>query len=524
MSMRSRLFLVLAILGTSVVTGGWLLGRGMRSADAVPYSRAKLFDQVLTHIERYYVDSVRPPDLYEKALVGMLGELGDPHSLYLKPDRLRRLNESTTGIYTGLGVQIDVRDGWPTVIAPIPGGPAERAGLQTGDRIVEAAGKPTNGLTVDEIRSILRGPVGSRLALVVERPGTSSRIPVSLTRGEIHRRAVRRTALLANGVGYVEVKIFNDSTELELSRAIDSLSRVGMRSLVLDLRGNPGGLLAQGVSVSDLFLDAGRTIVSMRGRIPEANRSFSDASSQRWPSLPLAVLIDDGSASAAEIVAGALQDHDRAVLVGRTSYGKGSAQSLYPTTTGGALKLTTARWYTPAGRSIDRVRPTQDDDAPVDQSKRAEFKTDGGRTVYGGGGITPDVVVGDTVLSPEELALQSALGTRIPAFRDALTAYAISLKGAGTVRRTDFEVTPQMLDGLWRLMQQRGFAFERSIFDGARRLVSRLLARDVARYVFGPAAEAARTIADDEVIQSAAALAAGVQSQSELLERASQRK
>ena len=519
--MRSRLFVVLAILGTSIVTGGWLLGRGMRSADANPYAGAKLFDQVVSHIERYYVDSVPPGEIFDKSLVGMLEELGDPHSLYLTPDRLKRLNESTTGIYTGLGVQFDLRDGWPTVIAPLTGGPAERAGLQTGDRIVEIGGKPTKGLTLDEIRVLLRGPVGTSLQVAIERAGASSRIPVSLVRGEIHRRAVRKSALLAGGVGYIEVKIFNDSTALELARNIDSLSNAGMRSLVLDLRGNPGGLLAQGVSVSDLFLDQGKTIVSMRGRIPEANRSFADGTKQRWPSLPLAVLIDDGSASASEIVAGALQDHDRAVLLGTTSYGKGSAQSLYPTTTGGALKLTTARWYTPAGRSIDRPRtPREDDDPDGDKAKREKFRTDAGRTVYGGGGITPDVSVGDTALAPEELALQSALGTRIPDFRDALTAYAISLKGAGTIRRPDFEVTPEMLDGLWRLMQQRGFTFDRSIYDGARRLVSVLLARDVARYVFGPAAAAERAIADDQVIQTAVTMATGVTSQGELLERA----
>ena len=313
--MRSRLFVVMAVLGSSLLFGGWLLRRGLSSSTSGPVDGERLFDQVVTHVRRYYVDSVSTPDLFDKALTGMMEELGDPHSLYLKPDRLKRLNEVTTGNYTGLGVQVDIRDNWPTVLAPLPGGPAERAGLQSGDRIVELSGKSTRGLTIDEIRGVLRGPVGSSLEIVIERAGAPSPIPVRLTRGEIHRRAVRRSALLADGVGYIDVKVFSDSTQLEVSRAIDSLSQAGMTSLILDLRGNLGGLLSQGVGVADLFLDKGMQIVRIKGRIPEANATFSDETPQRWPKLPLVVLVDDGSASASEIVAGALQDHDRAVLV-----------------------------------------------------------------------------------------------------------------------------------------------------------------------------------------------------------------
>lgn len=521
MSSRSRFVVVLFVVAVSVFSGGWLLGRGMQGGET-PYARERLFNDVFEHVQRLYVDSLAPTDLYEKAMSGMLDELGDPHTLYLKPDRLRRLNESTTGNYTGLGLQVDVRDGWPTVLAPLPGGPAERAGLKSGDRIIEVASKSTKGLTTDEMRLLLRGPVGTELSIVVERPGVSDRLPLVVTRGEIHRRAVRRSALLQSGVGYVDVKVFSDSTEVELSRAIDSLSKAGMQSLVLDLRANPGGLLSQGVGVSDLFLEPNEDIVRIKGRIPEANKTFADTAAQTWPKLPLVVLIDEGSASAAEIVAGALQDHDRAVIIGRTSYGKGSAQSLYTTNSGGALKLTTARWYTPSGRSIDRTHTAHDDAVaePRKGENRPRFKTDHGRVVLGGGGITPDVMAGDTALSPQELALQTALGGKIPQFRDALTAFAITQKTSGAIRSPEFVVTPQMLDAFWSTLRARGVLLDKGVYDAASPLVSRLVGREIARFVFGAAAEARRSIDEDEVIQVAVRLAAGAKSPDELLKRA----
>ncbi len=520
--MRSRLLVVMSVLGSSLLFGGWLLSRGM--ARQVGLSGEQLFDEVVSHVQRFYVDSVSQPELFEKALTGMLDELGDPHTLYLDPDRLKRLTETTSGNYTGLGVQIDVRDGWPTVLAPLPGGPAERAGLQSGDRMVELAGKPTRGLTGEEVRALLRGRIGSSVDAMIERPGVQAPFLVRLTRGEIHRRAVRRSALLADGVGYIDVKVFSDSTQLEVSRTIDSLSRAGMTSLILDLRGNLGGLLAQGVGVADLFLDPGQDIVQIKGRIPEANATLTDQEPQRWPSLPLVVLVDDGSASASEIVAGALQDHDRALVVGRTTFGKGSAQSVFPTAAGGALKLTTAKWFTPSGRSIDR-RAHAATDQPADDSGDGtpSFRTEGGREIRGGGGITPDVMAGDTVQSPQELALARALGNRVPQFRDALTGYAIGVKATSAPASPTFQVTAAMRDGLWAVMRQRGFDFDRSVYDDAAPIVSHLIGREVARYAFGAAGEAERSIADDDVISVAESLLAGAKTPADVLAKVASR-
>jgi len=332
--------------------------------------------------------------------------------------------------------------------------------------------------------------------------------------------------MLPDGVGYVDLDVFSDSTEKELARSIDSLSKVGMRSLVLDLRANPGGLLTQGVGVSDLFLDRGQEIVTMKGRVREANRTFVDGYAQRWPDLPIVVLVDEYAASASEIVAGALQDHDRAVVVGHTSYGKGSAQTLYPITGGSALKLTTAKWFTPVGRSISKPTTSANDEneagspaTPTPDAEREQFKTDGGRTVYGGGGITPDIVAGDTTLSPQELAFANAVGRKGPQFRDAITDYAMSLKGAGTVTSPDFVVTDEMRNEVWQRMRQRGVDIDRATYDAASPLVSRYITYDVARYVFGRAVEQRRFVLDEVEVQKALELLRGVKTQKELLAR-----
>jgi len=529
--MRSRAIVVMAVLSAALITGGGLVQSGI-AGGPVPVQGARLFEQVMTRVAREYVDTVSVQGLYRKAVDGMLLQLHDPHTVYLSEERLNRLNESTSGNYGGLGIQMDVRDGWITIIAPLPGSPAERAGIQTADRIVEVNGRSTRGWTQDEATKALRGNPGSTVKLVVERPGVEKRIPFELSRRRIHARAVQRVAMLRPGVGYLDVNIFSDSTAGEVTQGVDSLVRSGARSLVLDLRGNPGGLLDQGVSVSDLFLDANQEIVSMRGRTEDANRTFTDKSPQRWPKLSLVVLVDGASASAAEIVAGALQDHDRAVLVGDLTYGKGSAQTVFPVAPSGALKLTTALWYTPVGRSINkrpRAGADDEDDATepaadsVPRGERERFRTDGGRTVYGGGAITPDLTVRDTLTPAAALALQQTLGDQLPKFRDALTDFALSLKGSRSVTSPDFTVTPAMREELYRRTTQRGVTVPAAAFETHAAVVDRLLANEIARYVFGLDAEFLRSSRDDRVVAEALALLAGEPPRAELLRRATER-
>src|SRR6476646_8144666 len=384
-STRARTAIVSGTLLGALVTGGWLLQHGSRTGTFTAYEGAQLFDNVFRRVQNEYVDTVSDSALYQKSVDGMLYELRDPYSTFLPPDRFARLNETTTGNYAGLGLETDLRDGWLIVVAPLPGGPAERAGLQPGDRITEIMGKPAKGWTSEEASKALRGKPGTPVTLKIERPGVTTPIEVKLVRSTIHQSAVRRASLLGDGVGYIDLKAFSDSTAKELNGAITNLLAHGMKTLVLDLRTNPGGLLNQGVKVSDLFLNPGQKIVSMRGRLPEANREYADTAVQRWPNLPLIVLVDRRSASAAEIVAGALQDHDRALIVGTPTYGKGSAQSVVSFGDQGGLKLTTARWFTPVGRSITRPRPSDDESGDPPPVQRERFRTDAGRVVYGGG-------------------------------------------------------------------------------------------------------------------------------------------
>jgi carboxyl-terminal processing protease len=324
------------------------------------------------------------------------------------------------------------------VVASLPGTPAARAGIVTGDRIVEIEGKTTVGLTADEAQRALRGPAGSKVKLSVDRPGLATRLPFTLTRAEIDVNPVQHALLLRDSVGYVDLSVFSTDAARKLSRAVDSLRSAGARALVLDLRGDPGGLLDQGVDVADLFLNPGQRIVSTRGRSAEESQTYSDSVPQKYAGMPLVVLTDSGTASASEIVAGALQDHDRALVVGTTTYGKGSAQRVFQLDEG-ALKLTTARWYTPSGRSIDRPgRPVDEDAAAVaprdTAAPRPKFRTDAGRTVLGGGGIVPDVVVARRVAGRSDSSAsraQEPMGSRADVERallgDATVQKALSL-------------------------------------------------------------------------------------------------
>jgi carboxyl-terminal processing protease len=510
--------IVTAAAGLALATGGWLLQREAEPGGGSVYQQARLFEDVLAHVADFYVDSIDERRLYQMAIDGMLDQLHDPYSVFLKRDDFRALNEATTGNYGGLGIQIDVRDGWITVVAPLPDTPAERAGIQSGDQIVALDGRSTEGWKNDQAVKELRGEPGSVIELKVRRVGVDQPLAFKLTRATIHIRSVQVSMMLDDKVGYILLTPVSETSAQELTDAVNTLNQKGMKSLVLDLRGNPGGLLDQGVAVSELFLDPGQEVVETRGRAPNTSRTYRDSKPQPWPGLPIVVLVNGFSASAAEIITGALQDHDRAVVVGTPTFGKGLVQSLWQLTPETALKLTTARWYTPSGRTIQRK--SKDEDDQLAQAQAAElghdttkvdsslvFHTDHGRPLVGGGGIRPDLFVAPDTFTTAERSFVKSLGNKIPIYQDVRTAYALEVKTSGRFKTPDFVVTPDMADEVIRRLRTRGVAVPDSVVAGGRAIITQDLGYEVARYVFGRPAEVRRQREEDRQVRAALALA-----------------
>src|SRR5690606_14763525 len=427
-------------------SGGWLLQQGVSSERNV-YATAQLFEDVLRHVSARFVDEKSSGELYRMAIDGMLEELGDPHSVFMTADDYERLRVQTQGEYGGIGIQIAKRNGWITVLSPLPGTPGERAGLRAGDAIIEFEGESTRDWTEDEAVAHLRGPRGSQVNITIARPGVDEPIPFTITRDEIHIQSVTTSYMLPGSVGYLELSVFSEDSEREVREALDRLLAEGATGVILDMRQNPGGLLDAGIAVSDLFLDRGLLIAETKGRDPRQSRRAYAATPDAYPNLPIVVLVGPSSASATEIVAGALQDHDRALVLGRTTYGKGSVQSLFQLPGQNWLKLTTARWYTPVGRSIQgpygidaETAMMVDSLAPDSVGNRPEYRTDSGRVVYGGGGITPDIIVNPDTLTLDEQNYLRALQPHGSKYFETRFTWAVNFAKSQPNLSRDFQV------------------------------------------------------------------------------------
>jgi carboxyl-terminal processing protease len=507
----------------AVVSGGWLLQRGVAQQTGV-FQQARLFDEVVQYISTRYVDEHPNSELYKLAIEGLIRELGDPHTSFMSAEDFNNLRIQTTGEYGGLGVEIDQRDGWVTVISVLPGTPAESAGLLPGDRIIEVEGQSGKGWTSDDAVKVLRGPKGQPVNIRIARVGVDEPIPFKIVRDAIHINSVPYAFMLGDGVGYVRLRVFSESATEEIRTALDRLRAEGMQRLILDLRENPGGLLDQGIAVSDLFLKKGDPISETRARAPEPNQVFRATSGEQYPGIPMAVLVDEYSASASEIVAGALQDNDRALVLGTPSFGKGSVQTLLPLSGGNFLKMTTGRWYTPVGRSIQKEKqrngepgalledePIAEDGTPVttgaaDTVKRQAFRTAGGRTVYGGGGIVPDLIIRPDTLTTAEQAFFKAASKGGATFTNVVYRYALEYARQNPNLRPDFVVTPAMRQELLTRLHADGLEVEASQYEAARRIIDRNLGYQIALNKFGREVAARRDNASDSVITRAAEL------------------
>lgn len=348
---KSSLFLVTFILAL-MLNASFANTEETNQADTLPLDELRTFTEVFAKVKNDYVETVDDRQLIENAIRGMLEGL-DPHSAYLDEDEYKELQEGTTGEFGGLGIEVGMEDGFVKVISPIDDTPASRAGIQAGDLIIRLGGKSVKGMSLNEAVTLMRGKPGSELVLTVVREGEEKPLDISIIRDVITVKSVKGR-MLEPGYGYVRVSNFQSHTAEDLRKQIVELQQENKKDLVgliLDLRNNPGGILNAAVGVSDLFLDSG-LIVYTEGRIKDSQLKFTAKPSDMLSNAPIIVLVNGGSASASEIVAGALQDHDRAIIMGEKTFGKGSVQTILPMNDAAALKLTTARYYTPSGRSI----------------------------------------------------------------------------------------------------------------------------------------------------------------------------
>ncbi len=413
-----------------------------------PYASLEVFFQVLQITRTHYVRDVDLNDMLENAMNAMLQKL-DPYSMYMNPKSYKDLYISMEGEFGGLGVQIGITDGWLTVISPMEGTPAAAMGLQSGDYIVKIEDESTEGITIEEAVSKLRGEPGTNVTITIARRGMDKPFDVTITRDIIKLNAVSYASKLTPEIGYINFIKFSRTARQEVEQAIDSLfTHEGVKKIILDIRRNSGGYLYEGVEVSDLFLSPNKEVVQTRGRNPQSFKVYRTHEDKFIGDYPLVVLTDRGSASAAEILAGALQDWERCIIIGDTTFGKGCVQTVYPLPDSARLKLTSAYWYTPSGRCIDKYRTTLKDDEGNKKDEQLTFNTLGprARPLYGGGAIVPDVYI------PYEK--MDTLVTRFRINRVFFTYAADYIAKHPNITR-DFTVTDEMLNGLKELARKQ---------------------------------------------------------------------
>jgi len=350
------------VLLLTVFTSGIMVGKGLRdafSAEAETYEELKIFAEVLSLIQKNYVEESKSKDLVYGAIRGMLNTL-DPHSAFMSPEMYKEMQVDTKGEFGGLGIQIGIKDNRLTVIAPIEGTPADRAGIKSGDVIVKVDDDTTKDMTLMEAVEKMRGPKGTPVKLTVQREGAEEPLVFDLVREVIKIDSVK-SKMLDDHIAYVRLSQFQEMSSKDLSSALKKLKDAKMQSIILDLRNNPGGLLTSAIETTELFIPPGKVVVSIKGRDPKKDKDeYLSSNKNPYENYPMIVLVNEGSASASEIVSGALQDWGRAIILGTQTFGKGSVQTILQLSDGSGLRLTTAKYYTPKGRSIQNIGITPD--------------------------------------------------------------------------------------------------------------------------------------------------------------------
>ena len=485
MSSRVRPFIVIpAVILLSALVGGFY-GPKVTAENEVGSSEIQnslqTITKVLQTVEDNYADPVDAEKaIYNGAIPGMLRSL-DPHSNFFDPKSFALLREEQRGRYYGVGMTVTPRNGKTIVLAPFVNSPAYKAGLRPGDVIAKVNDTSTDGLNTTEVAELLKGPKGTTVRIQVTREGSADPLNFVIVRDEIPRSSIEHSFFIAPNIGYLRISSFNETTSQELRDKLRELNPSTLKGLVLDLRNNPGGLLAEGVNVSDMFLEKGQLIVSHRGRSSREKRYVATRGNRGY-NFPLVVLINRFSASAAEIVSGAIQDHDRGLIVGESSFGKGLVQTVYPLSENSGLALTTAKYYTPSGRLIQReysgvsLYDYYYHKENVDPSHAEVKSTDAGRTVYGGGGITPDVEVLPEKLNPFQENL-----IRKYIFFNFTKRY---LAENGTISR-NFEVNDAVLERFRKFLREQGVSFQESEITANLDYVRNTIKMELYLTVFG---------------------------------------
>jgi carboxyl-terminal processing protease len=421
------------------------------------YSYVQLMDAVAWSIDSKYMEPVDRKELIYSGIRGMLETL-DPFSVMQEKKEYNQLMEMTQGKYEGLGMMIDLRDEIITVVSPIEGTPAQKKGVRAGDKILEIDGKSTKGMSTEDASKLMRGSAGTKVVLKIKREGLAEILEYELERAVIQLKNVPYYGVLDNNIGYIRLSRFSEESGSELKNALEELQKKKIKGLILDLRSNGGGLLAQAVETADMFLNKGDLIVYTKGRSEEKINEFSAQGNGSYKDAPLAVLVDEGSASASEILAGAIQDWDRGVLIGDTTFGKGLVQQVFDMPNDVYLKLTTAKYYIPSGRSIQKPELSKKHPAAAsaDSTKNKEvFHTKGGRVVYGGGGIVPDIEIKDKeIFTPLEINLE-----RQQMFFDFAVSYLADHKELSQT----FEVTDQMVSEFKDFLKKKNFTYRTAL-------------------------------------------------------------
>jgi carboxyl-terminal processing protease len=492
-----KIVLTTAAVGLVLVllTGASFLGNVLASAGS-PYGPYDTFTRVLRFVKDNYVEEVDDTKLMDGAITGMLEKL-DPHSTYLDADKNKKMQERNRGNFDGIGISFAIVDGNLTVISPIEGTPSWRLGLRPGDIITKIDGTSAHGIKEDEVFDKLRGVRGSSVHITLVREGEKEPLEYDIVREAIPIFSVPYSFMLRAGVGYVRMTRFSATTSDELAKALQKLGEQGMKSLVLDLRGNAGGYLNEAIAVSDKFLPPGKKIVYTRGRLSDSNEEYASTGRGDEVDCPLVIMVDHGSASASEIVSGAMQDWDRGLVVGETTFGKGLVQRQYPLPNGGALLLTVARYFTPSGRLIQRdysdrdkylmedVETIEQESAKADSAaERPVFHTGLGRVVYGGGGVTPDHKITKRYPYPR---LQQDLDRNRAYFEFA----AHYLKGkdlkftAFEAFDKDFKVDAPVVADFKSFVEKKKIAFDADSLAAQDDMVRRSIKAEIARTLFG---------------------------------------